>query len=423
MATLPESVQVTTSSRGTTWRLPARTEKRSVIEFIIHLVVAVAWCSFVGFFASKFLGDFWHGFGGGLRSPIALFLLLFFIPFIITPIKMIFRLLTYFQPSCVEITLGDDRLYAVERKGFLSSRSKRKRSGIRLIRVAELDDELVRNITKKNPDVADGIKKMIKDESRGHAIYITTEKSNKDWVIAAGYPRDLLASVAYALAEACGQDASAVLNVESKNDAPAVEITPTAEEITTQQITQQTTGVILPKPASSSAIVVDSGKDVTIVLPPNGFRGGSRAMLIFSFIWLAFVNVMLTVIVLASLKIIGGEVHGNPLGGVFVLGLFELIGFAMLLGAIHFARQKTVMIAGKQQLFITQVSPIKKTEKQWDSEMIEKITWGPSGTEVNGKPLMQLQVIATGGKKHGLLSGRNDDELAWLAQELSRAIR
>jgi hypothetical protein len=45
-----------------------------------------------------------------------------------------------------------------------------------------------------------------------------------------------------------------------------------------------------------------------------------------------------------------------------------------------------------------------------------------SSMEVNHRPVIQLQIHPRAGKKVGLLSGRNEDELRWMATRLRRAL-
>jgi hydroxymethylpyrimidine pyrophosphatase-like HAD family hydrolase len=47
---------------------------------------------------------------------------------------------------------------------------------------------------------------------------------------------------------------------------------------------------------------------------------------------------------------------------------------------------------------------------------------GDSGTKVNEKSLLQLQVHNQAGKKQGLLTGRDPEELRWLAWTLNQAL-
>jgi hypothetical protein len=43
--------------------------------------------------------------------------------------------------------------------------------------------------------------------------------------------------------------------------------------------------------------------------------------------------------------------------------------------------------------------------------------------EVNGRPVLELQIHPVGGKKWGLLAGRDEDELRWMATALRRALK
>jgi hypothetical protein len=55
-------------------------------------------------------------------------------------------------------------------------------------------------------------------------------------------------------------------------------------------------------------------------------------------------------------------------------------------------------------------------------EDIADIRAGPSGREVNDRPVLELQVHPRKGKKVGLLAGRNEEELRWMAAQLRRAL-
>ena len=63
--------------------------------------------------------------------------------------------------------------------------------------------------------------------------------------------------------------------------------------------------------------------------------------------------------------------------------------------------------------------------KRWDwpREEIADIRAGPSGMEVNNRPVLELQVHPRSGKKAGFLAGRDEAELRWMATRLRRALR
>jgi hypothetical protein len=49
---------------------------------------------------------------------------------------------------------------------------------------------------------------------------------------------------------------------------------------------------------------------------------------------------------------------------------------------------------------------------------LDDVRVGPSGMTVNDEPVLELHIIDGGGMKFGLLAGRSQEELRWLAAEL-----
>ena len=73
-------------------------------------------------------------------------------------------------------------------------------------------------------------------------------------------------------------------------------------------------------------------------------------------------------------------------------------------------------------LLVMQQGIFGTKRREWPVEAIESIGLGPSGMKVNDRDVLQLQVHA-GGEKLGLLTGRDETELEWLACELRCAWR
>jgi hypothetical protein len=42
---------------------------------------------------------------------------------------------------------------------------------------------------------------------------------------------------------------------------------------------------------------------------------------------------------------------------------------------------------------------------------------------MNDEPVLELQIYSANGKKEGMLAGRDDEELRWMASRLRRALR
>ena len=73
-------------------------------------------------------------------------------------------------------------------------------------------------------------------------------------------------------------------------------------------------------------------------------------------------------------------------------------------------------------LFVSHHSIFRKQVQQWTVDQLETIGVGPSGVEINDRPVMELQIQPKAGGKYGLLSERTDDELVWIAAELNQSL-
>lgn len=227
--------------------------------------------------------------------------------------------------------------------------------------------------------------------------------------IVLGYPRALVEALASELSTKLGKETGVPLEA-TKVFGPGES---TAEALVNEERREPPTG--------TNIRVMPQGDAILATLPPTGFKGQARFLLIFSIFWLLLSSVVLAAFTVAGLS---DSVKGDkPPWFIFVfLAGFEAIGIGMLLGAINLARRKASLRASPTDLMIVRQSPFgSKTFKSTRAE-ITSIQVGPSGLTVNAVPVMELQVIAAGGTKHGFFTGRTNEELAWLATELRRAM-
>jgi hypothetical protein len=101
--------------------------------------------------------------------------------------------------------------------------------------------------------------------------------------------------------------------------------------------------------------------------------------------------------------------------------LFWLIGVVMVLGAINMGRRKAAIAIAGGQLMAMQTGIFGSKKQEWEATEVTSIHAGPSGMEVNDRPVLELQIIGQG-KKFGLLCGRSDEELHWLAALLRQEL-
>jgi hypothetical protein len=141
----------------------------------------------------------------------------------------------------------------------------------------------------------------------------------------------------------------------------------------------------------------------------------ARAMLTFAIFWDAISFTIFGVFLADMIR----KPSLDALGGLAFISLFVAIGVVMLLSAIQLAFRKAVILATRQSLVFTQTGPVRKVEYQWTAAELAAVRCANSGTEVNDRPLKQLQIGGSGGTaQRGVLTGRDEAELEWLAATL-----
>jgi hypothetical protein len=176
------------------------------------------------------------------------------------------------------------------------------------------------------------------------------------------------------------------------------------------------------QPPDSTIQLAQSGDTLTVLIPPNGFRGMTRAMLSFSILWNVFIAIFITVLVLAATGVLKSKQQGNPVVGALFMIPFVAVGIGTMLGAINSARRRTVLLVTADSIIFTQKGLFGEKEKQWPRASLLAVAAGPSGAKINEQPVLELQLQWTKGKHFGLLAGRPEPELQWLAAELRRRL-
>lgn len=174
----------------------------------------------------------------------------------------------------------------------------------------------------------------------------------------------------------------------------------------------------LDQPPGSTIELIHTPAGITASIPPTGFRKAARFSLIFGLIWTTFSSIISVVMIHQA----GRPDHPGMLGAIFFASLFETIGIVVLVVSVQLAFRKAVIIATPTELVFAQTGPFRKFELTWTRDQIKSILVADSGTEINDVPLKQIQVQQSDGKSKGILTGRDEQELRWLATELRTAI-
>ena len=176
-----------------------------------------------------------------------------------------------------------------------------------------------------------------------------------------------------------------------------------------------------PMPEGSAITVERFPDGLTINIPPAGLWGGSRGFFSFALIWNGIMLAITAVLVLAMLRGNGKQEKIAWAAPAF-MSLFWLVGIGMLLGAINMGRRRAAIAVTGGTLLVIQTGLLGSRQRDWEPGDVEAVRAGPSGMTVNDEPVLELQIFDGGASKFGLLAGRSDEELEWLASELRVAL-
>lgn len=346
-------------------------------------------------------GAMWNN--QGRFQWIGLTFMLFGLPFVLVGFMPIGMGLTVIAGRG-EVIVRNGKLIAREKIGPFFWSRKRQVDGIERF-------ELVRDYQSKNNTAQ-------KMNLGKFSAFRAVGSDIKPMIVAWGYERDMLEELANHLAQRCQARGPTKLFNESTDEIAVVDA-PEEDDITD---TETPTDGRLPDPPAKTKILLDvHDAGVTLTIPPAGLRSkGAMGMLTFSLIWCGFMAVFTTLMVFAE------DGTKNLWVAIPFIGLFWAIGIGMFLGALNSAKQQAIIdVVGfppNAVLLITRQGLFATKQQEIPLEQIEAIRMDNSGMEVNDVPVKNLQVHRKQGKKIGLLSGRDEDELKWVAAVLRYAL-
>ncbi len=171
-------------------------------------------------------------------------------------------------------------------------------------------------------------------------------------------------------------------------------------------------------PADSAIRLEKHDAGLTITIPPVGIRKGAKGLFGFSIFWNVFMAVFTAFWFGAGGFKIGWEL---VIIACFLL-VFWSVGIGTLLSSINAGRRQAILDIVGDTLLITERNLFKTKQTEIPQDNIRSIRMGPSGTEINDIPVMNLQIRLKKGKKIGLFSQLTNDELAWIAATLRHAL-
>jgi hypothetical protein len=226
-------------------------------------------------------------------------------------------------------------------------------------------------------------------------------RQGKGRLVLAGYPRDWLEPIAAELSETMrltGADVE-VKSIETLKEEPKV-------------VSERN----VPRPTASKVQMERRVNGFAMQVPPAGVRRGSRGLFFVGLFWCLVV----TGICALMLKTKGAHSAQWPVW--IFLGFFWFIGVVMLISAVNMGRRRATIAVESGAVKLELHSLFGSRKLAWGRGEIASVAAGPSGVTVNNVPVIELQIRPVKGKKVGILGGRADDELQWMASELSGAL-
>jgi hypothetical protein len=181
---------------------------------------------------------------------------------------------------------------------------------------------------------------------------------------------------------------------------------------------------VVPAPTQPTGSVIELNRfadGVTIRVPPAGLWRGNHGLFFFSLLWNGFMLIF-------SPATIGGVLLADKQEGdtwiiLPLLGVFWAVGIGMMLAGIHMGKREAALAVAGGTLMAMQIGLFGKKQREWLLSEVAAIRVEATNMKVNGVPVNELRIYDTAGSKFGLLAGRKDEELEWLAHELREAAR
>jgi len=171
----------------------------------------------------------------------------------------------------------------------------------------------------------------------------------------------------------------------------------------------------VPTQPEGSAVVVESGTDrLRLVAPPVGVWRGSRGMFLMALFWCGMMLAMTVVF-----AVIGPDRPASMPWFVWVMLLgFWLVGAWLLAASVNMGRRTAVLEVERGRLRVSVRGIFGERNWEWQRDELAALRVGASGLAVNDVPVLELQVHPRVGNKVGLLAGREEQELRWMATRL-----
>ena len=319
-----------------------------------------------------------------------------------------------------EVTVDSKQVISREIFGWFSHSTKISRTdidGLFLVSLLAGHDAI-----DSNPRPSSALLRSILGAKAADLFAIRTRKRTGK-MIAMGYPRETLETVAESIAVELNRNANQSTLI-SRNDykekKSEQESTPTIRVQYLSEGDLSSTEIELPEDSDLQVLQQDGS---TVYRIPRRSVWKSGGVFFFAIIWNAMVAFFTGVVIWGLFNGANQQNNVNNLPVfVLVISIFWLVGLSFLGGTIYSAWQSALIGVKDGLLFIERKTIFGTSWSDFTAEQIVSIEMGHANMEVNGRPVMNLQITPREGRTVALFSRLSNGELQWLARQLQQTL-
>ena len=273
----------------------------------------------------------------------------------------------------------------------------------------------------------------------GPATKLERTLRKKAWrrTVAFGYPESVLRD----LAELLGAEVVDATTTRSAKDRALRERLHDGSKTPLVTIDDESSYHTDDPPADSDAVLDRTPDGLTITFPPRGWKG-AKGTAGFTVMWLGFIAIWTGASLIPVVKHIANGGAFLQADWLFVLFSipFWLVGIFMGRYAQSLAKRKAILDVIGDALIITEERLRGPRSVTLTADQIRSIKIGKTGTEVNDRPIKELQIrlrskvskeeakelpgsIRDGRKVIGILAERENDVIRWAAKTVNTALK
>jgi len=306
-----------------------------------------------------------------------------------------------------EVRVTDSEIISRDKFGWFSHSRKFDRDKIESLYLRSMvineDEDNVPTIQ------IDWITKRVPDDLHG----IGTKRGERK-VIAPGYPPAILLPLAEVLKSELNRNRVGLVSIVQEENDPG-ETTKIEQPIAiVEQPAEKTEAVPIERPSDSVIEVIDQSDAKVYRVPQRGVWKGSHGLMFFALIWNGFLA-LFTIGMLAG----GGKAGQDLWIIILMLSIFWAVGIGMVVGAFYLGRQSALIGVRDGLLFIERKTIFGTKWTDFEPGNIASVHIGAGNLEVNDVPVKELKIQPVGEDAIGMFSQLDDDEIGWLAQQLS----